>query len=161
MSKIAILFGIALIAVALIGYFGQPTSGIASAAGVKSSVAESGYSTPSQTALAEKEQHGRSPTALIPVLFGLPILICGVLGLKPGRRKHAMHAAAAIALLGGVISGGLFVKKILALFSSDHDVNRRSLTFIGLMAGLCLLYVVLSVNSFIAARRSQRSEKSA
>ena len=40
-----------------------------------------------------------SETALIPAFIGIVFVIVGAVGLKPGARKHAMHVAAALALL--------------------------------------------------------------
>src|SRR5262245_61949292 len=41
-----------------------------------------------------------SPTALIPLGFGVVLIICGLIARSPGARKHAMHAAAAVSLVG-------------------------------------------------------------
>ncbi len=47
-------------------------------------------------------------TALIPAGFGLPLLILGFVALQDARRKHAMHAAVALGVLGFVgTAGGL------------------------------------------------------
>ncbi|HYP07202.1 MAG TPA: hypothetical protein VER03_13300, partial [Bryobacteraceae bacterium] len=48
-----------------------------------------------------------SLTALIPGAFGLLLLILGVIARDPGKRKHAMHGAVLVALLGfaGSVSG--------------------------------------------------------
>ena len=43
-----------------------------------------------------------SLTALIPALFGLLLLVLGFLARSESMRKHAMHAAAAVALVGCV-----------------------------------------------------------
>src|SRR5438034_230558 len=48
-------------------------------------------------------EHG---TALIPAYFGTALLILGLLALKDSLRKHAMHVAAMVGLLGVV--GALF-----------------------------------------------------
>jgi hypothetical protein len=44
---------------------------------------------------------GASPTALIPAVLGLLLLVAGIVALR-GRyaSRHAMHAAAAVALTG-------------------------------------------------------------
>ncbi len=39
-----------------------------------------------------------SPTALIPAGFGAVLIVLGIVAHKPGVRKHAMHAAAAVGL---------------------------------------------------------------
>src|SRR5688572_15194360 len=47
----------------------------------------------------------QSPTALIPAGFGTLLLLLGFGSLvKPGMRKHFMHAAVALALLGFLAS---------------------------------------------------------
>ena len=46
-----------------------------------------------------------SLTALIPAAFGLILALFGLVSfLKPGLRKHAMHAAAVLTLIGFVVS---------------------------------------------------------
>src|SRR5215467_9296051 len=41
-----------------------------------------------------------SLTALIPLAFGLVLVVCGALARREALRKHAMHAAAVLGLLG-------------------------------------------------------------
>lgn len=72
MHRIAVVFGILLILLALIGYF----------------------------VLADPD--ARSLTALIPAVAGVPVLVCGLIAAKPAARKHAMHVAMVFALLGAV-----------------------------------------------------------
>ena len=48
----------------------------------------------------------RSITALIPAFVGLPILVLGIVALKESARKHAMHVAAALAMLGFLAAVG-------------------------------------------------------
>src|SRR5688572_2306182 len=47
-----------------------------------------------------------SVTALIPAIFGLLLVVLGFLARSEGVRRHAMHAAAAVALVGCI--GALF-----------------------------------------------------
>lgn len=42
----------------------------------------------------------RSFTAFIPAIFGAIMTLFGLIGRKESARKHAMHGAAVIALLG-------------------------------------------------------------
>ena len=99
-----------------------------------------------------KEDTGKkSPTALIPAFFGLPILGCGVIALNPSRRKHAMHGAVTIGLLGFLGSAGMLPKTLKA-----EEVNQLKLTSQGGMAILCLVFVVMCVRSFIAARKQMQ-----
>ena len=95
----------------------------------------------------------KSPTSLIPAFFGAPILICGVLALNPNRRKHAMHGAVTVGLLGFLGSASMLPKT----FKAD-PVSQLKLTTQGGMAVLCLLFVILCVRSFIAARKEMKAE---
>ena len=96
-----------------------------------------------------KEDTGKpSPTAFIPAFFGTPILACGVLALNPARRKHAMHGAAAIGMLGLIGAAVMLIKSNNA--GTLTDLKRTSM---GGMAILCLMYVLLCVRSFLAARK--------
>src|SRR3546814_6317634 len=84
-----------------------------------------------------------SYTALIPVVFGVALGICGVIGLSPGARKHAMPAAAAVALLSllGLI-GDVFGREGALEASSRANALK-------LICGLLLLgYLILSIRSF-------------
>ncbi len=156
MNKIAILFGLLLIAVGLIGYFGTPSAPAPAptpSAGESSTVVANNSGSAAQPDAAKK----KSKTALIPAVFGTLILMCGTLALESRWRKHAMHAAAGVALLGGVAASYMFLTKLPGLLSSDPAFNRRSPIFIGLMALLCIIYIVLSIRSFIQARRAAQA----
>lgn len=90
----------------------------------------------------------QSPTALIPAGFGAVLLLLGFLVIaRPSARKHAMHAAAAVALLGFLASAPMavmgFVRKGIAVGPAAQLI----------MAVLTGVYVVACVRSFIAARR--------
>ncbi len=144
MSKVAILFGVFLIALGVAGYLGTVPK-------AKPGTAATGGDTAQAPAAVEPAQ--RSLTALIPAGFGVLLLICGGLGLKPERRKLAMHLAAGVAMLGVVLGGGRFASKIPSLFNGDPEINRRAVLFTGILAIICLVYLILSVRSFIAARK--------
>ena len=98
------------------------------------------------------QSESKSLTAFIPGFFGAPILLCGVLALNPARRKHAMHGAAAVGLLGFLGSAG----RLPSLLNKPDATKLAINTHIG-MAVLCLLFVVLCVRSFIAARKEMQS----
>ena len=94
-----------------------------------------------------------APTALIPAYFGAALAILGVVvAVKPATRKHAMHAAAAIALLGALASGG---RLVVSLSHGGHD--RLAIFSLASMTVLCVLFVILAVRSFIAARRAREA----
>jgi len=95
-----------------------------------------------------------SPTALIPAAFGVLLLICGVLARKEHLRKHAMHAAAALGLLGflGTARG---LVQAFALLGGGTVERPAAVTSQAVMAVLSLIFVVLCVKSFIDARRAR------
>lgn len=100
--------------------------------------------------LADPDQ--RSVTALIPAMAGIPILVCGVVALVPNARKHAMHVAMLLALLGAIAPWGRLVKS----FQDGFEFNEKTGVQLG-MSALCAILLVLGVRSFIAARRESAS----
>ncbi len=97
-------------------------------------------------------------TALIPVLFGLPLLILGWVALKEHMRRHAMHVAGVIALLGfaGTVSG---LMKLLVLLTGGQLDRPAAVPLQAAMAILCLIFVVLCIRSFIKARRAGAAQR--
>ena len=91
-------------------------------------------------------------TALIPAFLGVPILILGVLALNEGRRKHAMHAAVVLALLGllGTLRG---LTQLPALLSGADVARPAAVVAQSLTAVLCAIFIALAVRSFMNARR--------
>ncbi len=88
-----------------------------------------------------------SGTALIPAFVGLPIALLGGVALRPGARKHAMHVASALALLGLVAAAG-------RLFSQgNYDFTASAPLSQLIMAVLCGVFFTLCVKSFVDARR--------
>ena len=95
-------------------------------------------------------------TALIPAWFGLALGLFGFLAISPneGRRKLFMHINVTIGLLGFLGAGG---GAVFAFIHANSEGKAPDAIAVGsqlAMAGLMLLYVVLCVRSFIAARRS-------
>lgn len=88
----------------------------------------------------------RSFTAFIPAVFGLLIAICGLIGRNEGARKHAMHAAAVVGLLGLLGGFGMGLRKVF----SEPGLAAYSQVFLGVV---CLIFLITCVRSFIAARR--------
>ena len=92
-----------------------------------------------------------NPTALIPAGVGLLLELCGAISLsKPGLRKHLMHLAAMVGVLGTI--GGF-----VPMFRSGFDFGKAA-TLVGLgMSVICLIFTILCVRSFIAARKARRA----
>ena len=101
-----------------------------------------------------------SKTALIPSVFGVLLLGCGMAALQPSWRKHAMHAAAMVALLGALASSGRAVAS-LAKLAGGGDVKASALGSVLIMAATCWVLVALCVKSFIDARRRRAANPNA
>jgi hypothetical protein len=95
-------------------------------------------------------------TALIPAFFGIPLLVLGLLARQDKYLKHAMHAAAALGLIGFL---GGFIMALSGFISSDNGVRPATIEQ-GLLALVCAVFVALCVRSFIVARRNRaRAQK--
>jgi len=91
-----------------------------------------------------------SVTALIPAAFGLLLVIFGFLAKsKENLRKHLMHAAVLVGLLGFLIP-----TIRLASQASNIKVSLAVLSQAA-MALVCLFFVILSIQSFVNARRNR------
>ena len=92
---------------------------------------------------------GASITALIPAFFGLVIALLGAFAKSnENLRKHLMHAAVLIALIGFIIPAYRLLSKLGDLSLTVAVASQA------LMALFCLIFVILSIQSFINARRS-------
>lgn len=124
MSSVSITCGILLILIGVIGYGYGMTTG------------------------------GASPTALIPAVLGLILAILGFVGLsKENLRKHLMHGAVLIGLLGFVGTASSFLK-IASVFNGTAE---RPAAVVAQFATaiICLVFVILCVKSFVDARRNR------
>lgn len=94
-----------------------------------------------------------SLTALIPAIFGLVLMVLGHLSnAKENLRKHLMHVAVLVGLLGFLATASSFLK-LPALFAGTSERPVAVISQV-VMSIICLLFVALSVKSFIDARRS-------
>ena len=102
-----------------------------------------------------------SATALIPAFFGIAFIGLGVLGLKKeSMRKHAMHAALLLAILGlGGSFGGLI--GVLGVLGGNELERPNAAYAQAAMAIICIYFVVAGVQSFIKARKSRDEETDA
>lgn len=88
-----------------------------------------------------------SLTALIPAAFGILIALLGAIAAaKPDLRKHLMHVAVIVGLLGFLMPAIRLVMKLGQLTMSAAVVSQLA------MALVCLVFVILAVRSFIVAR---------
>ena len=121
MAATTIWFGIILILLGLVGYFGSG---------------------------------GVSVTALIPAGFGVVLTALGFAARSDSSRRHAMHAAAALGLLGflGTVPGLLQLPTLLA---GGNVARPPAVISQSIMALLMVLFVGLCVKSFIDARKAR------
>lgn len=96
-------------------------------------------------------------TALIPSAIGLLLLVLGFLAFNSKLRKHVMHAAAMVAILGflATISGGLTeLPKLLS--GNITDLVKPASTISKLITNLLMLhFIVICVISFIEVRMAR------
>ena len=96
-------------------------------------------------------------TALIPTWFGAALGMCGLLAMSPdeGRRKLFMHINVTLGLIGFI---GVGVESLRGYLTASHAGKQPDMIALASklsMTGLLLVYVILCVRSFIAARRAR------
>lgn len=90
-----------------------------------------------------------SITALIPAIIGIVMAALGFVAERnESLRKHLMHGSVLIALLGFIATAVRLVPRLGEFNGSAAQVSQL------LTAIVCLVFVVLAVRSFIAARRA-------
>ena len=90
--------------------------------------------------------------ALVPAICGVVLLVLAVVALVKGSlRKHAMHAAALVALVG--LAANIFgtVELIRRVFERPLLVTQS------IAALLCAGFLAMAVKSFIDVRRSRKT----
>lgn len=91
-----------------------------------------------------------SITALIPAFFGILIAIFGALAQsKESLRKHFMHAALLVGLIGFIVPTARLLMNVSKISLSPAVISQAA------MALICLLFVVIGLQSFFNARRSR------
>lgn len=96
-----------------------------------------------------------SLTALIPAAVGLLLVITGLIARTPKLRKHAIHGALAVALLGAI--GSLMnVAKLGDLIAGTAE-RPGAIISSTIMLVLLVALITAGVRSFIAARRGRQA----
>ena len=95
------------------------------------------------------------PTALIPVWFGVALLVLGLLARSENekRRMAVMHVAVTVALVGFVFPAARVVTSAIKMGGLQLTMAVREEI---LMALLCAVLTALYVQSFIAVRKARR-----
>jgi hypothetical protein len=96
------------------------------------------------------------PTSLIPCWFGLVLAICAAVASTEDmkRRMIAMHIAVTVALLGFLFPGVMAIKDVVQAHGAPL-AHPAAVEEQAVMAVICLIFVLLCVRSFIAARRGR------
>jgi hypothetical protein len=128
MPTLSIMFGVVLTALGLVAYFNPEPLG---------------------TGKGGEPPKVHAGTSLTPAAVGAVLLLAGVVAhAAPGMRKHAMHAAAAVSLLGTI--GGL-VPVVLRNFAFGEVAVKVGLG----MSVLSAIFLALCVNSFVQVRKAR------
>lgn len=89
-------------------------------------------------------------TALIPAFFGAALILLGVLARQDKMRKHAMHAAVLVGLVGLIVPAVRVAGALANGTGSGLAFWMQAAT-----AVVCGVFVALCVKSFIDARRKR------
>lgn len=92
----------------------------------------------------------QSVTALIPAFIGIPMLLGAIIALK--KNKLGMHIAVTFSLLGALAGLGRLIPGLIKGTVSFADAAPK---LILAMTAICLVFTVVAVRSFIAARRAR------
>jgi hypothetical protein len=99
------------------------------------------------------------PTALIPVDFGVVLVVAGILAITDAKRRMVwMHIAVTAGLVGFLAAGW----RVIVEFESANGGPLAHPVAVGYqiaMTVICLVFVGLCVRSFIAARRGGKLER--
>lgn len=94
-------------------------------------------------------------TWLIPAGFGVLLIVLGLVATKGGgARKHAMHTAALIGTIGGLLCLGQGIMQLIKL-AKDEPVKLNAMSAVWGMAIICITFVGVCVQSFISARKAR------
>jgi hypothetical protein len=115
----------------------------------------------------------KMPALFIPMMFGIPVLFCGVVGLNPHRRRNSVASAAAIMLFAVVAAlarcgYGIALSKHLVdppvgdlvvpdLTGETVDAYAAKLAFATLV--ISATFVVIYVIEWLRSKRRSRSDE--
>lgn len=106
------------------------------------------------------EGSSQSPTALIPLFFGLPILVLGLLALRGGRRAFWSILIADVLCTLGIIGTFSALPKLYNMIAEGAVVDRPEAVIIqSIMAGACLLYLIIAL-FFLRGHFAKRNQES-
>ena len=86
-------------------------------------------------------------------VFGVVLVVLGAAAFKPSARKHAIHVALLIALVGA-LGTDMRIPTTLGEDGSAKALASQALTLL-----TCAGYLALGIRSFIAARKARKQAK--
>jgi hypothetical protein len=95
-----------------------------------------------------------SVTALIPAFFGVVLGLLGWWGLNDRYRKHALHAAVVVGVLG-FLGAARGLPGLLDVITGQEVERPAAVAAQSAMAVLMALFVGMCLRSFIDARRAR------
>jgi hypothetical protein len=107
-----------------------------------------------QLVIVKQSEVKPSPTALIPAAIGVVLVLCGLLAFKESLRKHVMHLAVIVGLVGAI--GGFM--PLIRQYNKSGSFNPAKPSAISgeIMILVCAVFVGLCVKSFIDARKARQ-----
>jgi uncharacterized membrane protein len=97
---------------------------------------------------------GASWTALIPAFVGVPLIVLGIAGKRESMRRHVMHAAVGLAMIGFLGSVRVLAEFVRIL--NGVTVERPGAVIAQILMSLaCFIFVAFGVKSFVDARRKR------
>ncbi|MEM7807519.1 MAG: hypothetical protein AAF561_05360 [Planctomycetota bacterium] len=92
-------------------------------------------------------------TALIPAYAGVPLVLLGLIATRGDKaRMIAMHIAVLLAFLGALATIFPIIRRVI-----PGEATMLAMVSLFGMLGLCGGYVVIAVQSFIAARKARKA----
>jgi len=145
MTNNTLFVGLALVILGLYGYF----NGVSESKKRASDATTEARKTDPNA--AEVQPDPVSKTSLIPAGVGAVFLLCvGAIVWNTNLRKHVMHFAAMVGLVG-VIGG------FMPIMRSGFDWDKIGVKIGLLMSLICAVFVGLCVKSFIDARKAREA----
>ncbi|MEO1843553.1 MAG: hypothetical protein ABGZ37_04665 [Akkermansiaceae bacterium] len=92
----------------------------------------------------------QSVTAAIPAFVGIPMLIGGLISLK--NNMLGIHIAVTFSLLGALAGLGRLIPSAI-----KGDLDGPAPKLVAAMTVICLVFTVMAVRSFIAARKAREA----
>ena len=102
--------------------------------------------------------HSHAPTALIPAALGVIFVVLGIVSKTERNRKHAMHAAAVLALLGFLASVGA-LRHLPALLTGAEVARPAAVISRSALATTSIIFLIFCIRSFRAARLARNNNQ--